>query len=122
LVIVLDKHLESAEEKMSNSERICARVLDALDEDHIEALTLLKEQHGVGPEAERAELEGLERKFSDQAKELTRVQAWATRLQYELTSAKAAVKVQSQMLEQSVQPLKDEVSRLETERRTKMPQ
>lgn len=43
------------------------------------------------------------------------MQAWATRLKDELTSAEAAVKVQSQLLEQSVQPLKDEVSRLETE-------
>jgi hypothetical protein len=113
LVIVLEKRLETAEEKVAERTRVQA--LHALHKDHKEALTLLKEQHGVETEAQRAELEGLERKFSDQAKELTRVEAWSTGLKDELTRVEAALKGQSQLFKQTVQPLRDEVSRLKSE-------
>jgi serine/threonine protein kinase len=113
LVIVLEQRLETAEEKISEAERIRIEALHELRRDHAEALTLLKEQHEVETETQRAELEGLERKFSDQAKELTQVEARSTELRDKLTSVKAAVKEQSQLFVQTVQHLKDEV--LETE-------
>jgi hypothetical protein len=119
LVIVLEKRLEIAEEKILEAERIRVQALHALQRKHEEALTSLEEQNGAETATQRAELEGLESNFSDQAKELMRVEAWSAELSDELTSVKAAVKGQSQLFEQTLQPLKDEVSRSATEMKRK---
>lgn len=115
LVIILEKRLETAQEKILEAEGIRVQALQRLRRDHEEALISLKEQLRVETESQRAQLTELQKKLSDQANERKRLEVRLTELGDELSRSKAAMNEQSCLFEEAVQPLKDKISHLQAE-------